>query len=313
MIIGTRGSALALAQANLVSGMLAERGVETTIKIIKTTGDTFTDRPLHEVSGVGVFVRELDDRMLAGEIDIAVHSMKDLATERPPELSIAAVLERDSPMDVLLTADGSTLDDLPDGSIIGTSSMRRRSQILRYRPDLDVEDLRGNIDTRIKKLRDGLYDGILLAEAGLQRMGWEMDVERLNPASFCPSANQGTIVIVTKKGVEAESLCGMIDHPQSRIETEVERIVTSKVEGGCIVPVGSFARMVDEGKGIHVLAEVLSLDGSEHVRVDEVIPVDNYWKHAERLGQELVDLGGKELVSDAICQLSGCSPDVEEN
>lgn len=305
MIIGTRGSALALAQANLISGMLAERGVKTTIEIIKTAGDTFTDRPLHEVSGVGVFVRELDDRMLANEIDIAVHSMKDLATDRPEELSIAAVLERDSPNDVLLTQDGSTLDELPDRAIVGTSSMRRRAQLLRYRPDLDVQVLRGNIDTRIKKLRDGYYDGILLAEAGLQRMGWEMDVERLDPNAFCPSANQGTIVVVTRKGTQAEEVCRQIDHATTRIETEVERLVTSKVEGGCIIPVGSFARMEDGGKGIHVIAEVLALDGMEHVRVDEVIPVENYREHALRLGDELVMLGGKELVRAALCQLKG--------
>ncbi|MCK4929419.1 MAG: hydroxymethylbilane synthase, partial [Methanosarcinales archaeon] len=151
MIIGTRGSALALAQADKVAAMLKERGFDTEQKIIKTIGDAFTDRPLHQVPGVGAFVRELDDRMLEGEIDIAVHSMKDIPTERPDELVIAAVLERDSPLDVLLTNDGSTLDELADGAIIGTTSMRRRSQLMRYRPDLNIQDLRGNINTRRRK------------------------------------------------------------------------------------------------------------------------------------------------------------------
>jgi len=304
MIIGTRGSGLALAQANLVSRMLEERGVKTTQHIIKTSGDTFTDRPLHEVAGVGAFVREIDDRMLAGEIDLAVHSMKDLPTERPPELSIAAVLERDSPLDVLLTTDGSTLDELPDGAVIGTTSMRRRAQVLRYRPDLDIQDLRGNIDTRIKKLKAGLYDGILLAEAGLQRMGWEMDVERLHPDAFCPSANQGTIVIVTGTDTEAGKAAFRLDHAPTRIETEIERLVIRQVEGGCIVPVGAYAETVGMGAEIHVRAEVLALDGTRDVRVDEVIPLEGYREHALRLGQELVDLGGKELVQDALCQLS---------
>ena len=303
MIIGTRGSGLALAQANLVERLLKENGVETTQLIIKTSGDAFTDRPLHEVAGVGAFVREIDDRMIAGEIDIAVHSMKDLPTIRPPELSIAAVLKRDSPLDVLLTADGSTLDELPDGAIVGTTSMRRRAQLLRYRPDLNIQDLRGNIDTRIRKLKEGMYDGILLAEAGLQRMGWEMDVEQLNPDAFCPSANQGTIVIVTKAGTEAEKAVAFLDHAQSRIETEIERLVITEVEGGCIVPIGAFAEEVEKGV-MHVRAEVLALDGSYEVRVDELILTEDYKTEGQRLGHELVKLGGKELVQDAVCQLS---------
>ena len=303
MIIGTRGSGLALAQANLVERLLKENGVETTQLIIKTSGDTFTDRPLHEVAGVGAFVREIDDRMIAGEIDIAVHSMKDLPTIRPPELSIAAVLKRDSPLDVLLTADGSTLDELPDGAIVGTTSMRRRAQLLRYRPDLNIQDLRGNIDTRIRKLKEGMYDGILLAEAGLQRMGWEMDVEQLNPDAFCPSANQGTIVIVTKAGTEAEKAVAFLDHAQSRIETEIERLVITEVEGGCIVPIGAFAEEAESGV-MHVRAEVLALDGSYEVRVDELILTEDYKTEGQRLGHELVKLGGKELVQDAVCQLS---------
>lgn len=304
MILGTRGSALALAQADLVTGMLEEKGHELTRNIIKTSGDVFTDRPLHEVAGVGAFVRELDDRMIDEEVDIAVHSMKDLPTVRPPELAIAAVLKRDSPYDVLLTNDGSTLDDLPDGAIIGTTSMRRKAQLLRYRPDLNVMDLRGNIDTRIKKLRAGQYDGILLAEAGLQRMGWEMDVHRLPPEAFCPSANQGTIVIVTRSDDVAEQACSVLNHERSRIETEVERLLITDVEGGCIVPIGSFAQMNEDEDELHVIVEVLALDGTREVRIEDDIPVRNYREHALSLGKMLVELGGKELVQDAVCQMA---------
>lgn len=312
MIIGTRGSALALAQTETIERLLSELGVSTTRKIIKTSGDTFTDRPLHEVAGVGAFVRELDDRMIEGEIDISVHSMKDLPTIRPEELSTSAVLKRDSPYDVLLTTDGTGINELPEGAVLGTTSMRRRAQILRYRPDLHVQDLRGNINTRIRKLEEGLYDGILLAEAGLQRMGWELNVERLDPDNFCPSANQGTIAVVTPAGTEAEEVTSNLDHQQTRIETEVERIVTADVEGGCTAPIGSFAQFINEDE-IRIRCEVLALDGTEHVRIDEVIPAENYRYYAKILAGELVMMGGKELVQRAVCQLrAGTAEEVQK-
>jgi hydroxymethylbilane synthase len=303
MIIGTRGSALALAQADQVAAMLKQHGFDTERKIIKTSGDSFTDRPLHQIPGVGAFVRELDDRMLDGEIDIAVHSMKDIPTERPDELAIAAVLKRDSPLDVLLTRDGSTLDEMPQGATIGTTSMRRQAQLLRYRPDLVIKDLRGNIDTRRRKVAEGQYDGILLAEAGLQRMGWELDVHRLDPDHFCPSANQGTIVVVTLRDTEAHRAAALLDHPQSNLETKLERIVIGILGGGCLVPIAAFA--TTEGNGVRIRAEVLSLDGDRYAKVDEVVPLDNCEVEAGQLGHLLVDRGGRELVEEAVEKLSG--------
>ena len=308
MIIGTRGSALALAQANLVAKLLKDNGIETTQKIMKTTGDTFTDRPLHEVAGVGVFVRELDDRMIAGEIDIAVHSMKDLPTVRPPELVIAAVLKRDSPLDVLVTCDGKSLYELPEGAVVGTTSMRRTAQLKRVRPDLVVKDLRGNINTRLRKLNEGQYDAIFMAKAGLQRMGWDHILalsSELDADDFVPSANQGTIVIVTRKGTAAEEAVKFLDHEQTRIETEIERIVITEVGGGCIVPIGSFAEYEDdtiEGDDatIRVRAEVLSLDGLNVVKIDESISLKEYAAEAGQIGSRLVKMGGKELVDDAV-------------
>ena len=296
--IGTRGSKLALAQANHVSELLAKNGVKTEIKIIKTCGDTFTDRPLHEVQGFGVFVREIDDAMLEGRIDIAVHSMKDVPTERPSELTIAAVQKRDSPYDFLLTRDRKNLKDLPEGAVIGTTSLRRRAQLLRFREDFTIKDLRGNIDTRLRKLKEGQYDAILMAEAGLERMKWEIPGERLNPDDFVPSANQGTVVIVTKKGSEAETASRVLDDEKTRLETSIERIIIGILGGGCLVPIGAFART--EGDEIHVRGEVLSVDGKRCVKIDEFINPAEYEQKAERIGNELKQKGGGELVEEAI-------------
>jgi hydroxymethylbilane synthase len=313
MIIGTRGSQLALAQAKTVARLLKAQGVETSLKIIKTSGDRFTDRPLHAVSsGVGAFVRELDEVMLEGEIDIAVHSMKDMPTIRPPTLPTVAVLKRDTPFDLLLTYDGTPLDELPEQSIIGTSSLRRAAQIKRYRPDLVTQDLRGNIDTRLRKLKEGKYDGILLAKAGLERMGWELEGEILSPDFFCPSPNQGTIAVVTRADTEAEAAVSRLDHTDSRIATEIERILISELGGGCTTPIGSYAEIMPDRKELHVRAEVLSLDGEETVGINEFIPMAGGIEKARELGSSLVHMGGKKLADEALLQLSRDSCDSDD-
>lgn len=313
MIIGTRGSQLALAQAETVARLLKAQGVETSLKIIKTSGDRFTDRPLHAVSsGVGAFVRELDEVMLEGEIDIAVHSMKDMPTIRPSTLPTVAVLKRDTPFDLLLTYDGTSLDELPEQSIIGTSSLRRAAQIKRYRPDLVTQDLRGNIDTRLRKLKEGKYDGILLAKAGLERMGWELEGEILSPDFFCPSPNQGTIAVVTRADTEAEAAVSRLDHTDSRIATEIERILISELGGGCTTPIGSYAEITPDRKEIHVWAEVLSLSGEETVGINEFIPMAGGIEKARELGSSLVHMGGKKLAEEALLQLSRDSCDSDD-
>ncbi|MFQ6063022.1 MAG: hydroxymethylbilane synthase, partial [Methanosarcinales archaeon] len=302
-----RGSALALKQTEIVAKLLSDRGIQTTQKIIKTSGDTFIDRALHEVSGVGVFVREIDDRILKGEVDIAVHSMKDVPTKRPKGLSIAAVLKRDSPYDVLITNKPITnkpLNKSIDG-VIGTSSLRRRAQLLRFKKDLTIKNLRGNIDTRMRKLREGQYDGIILAEAGLTRMGWKIEegFYRLDPDNFVPSANQGTIVVVAKKGSEEENIVKSLDHRQTRIETEVERIIINILGGGCKVPIGVFANLNKNKNEIHVRAEVLSVDGKKYVNINKYIPVQEYKDYAKELGKELKEKGGSELIKEVINRL----------
>ncbi len=319
MIIGTRGSKLALAQAEIVASRLSSAGIETEIRIIKTIGDVDTDNPLHKLPGIGVFVREIDEYSLNGDIDIAVHSMKDLPTVRPEKLVTAAILKRDPPGDVLITRDCVCLADLPTGAVIGTSSMRRIAQMRRFRSDLEIADLRGNINTRMRKLRDGDYDGIILAEAGLVRLGWDIGFERLDPDQFVPSANQGTIAVATLRDSEAEDAVHMLDHHQTRIETEIERIVIGVLGGGCSIPIGAFAEMVGssssdadaagaaggatcEGAGgdVRVRAEVLAMDGRRHVRVDETIPADGYALHARRVGDALKAAGGDALVKEAM-------------
>jgi hydroxymethylbilane synthase len=221
--------------------------------------------------------------------------MKDIPTKRPPELAISAVLKRDSPYDIIVSKDGSDLEGLKEGALVGTSSMRRSAQLRRVRPDLLVKTLRGNLQTRLRKLEQGDYDAILLAEAGLQRMGYRLDCSRLDPESFVPSANQGTIVVVAKKGTEAEQFSGLLDDAHTRTETMIERIILETVGGGCVVPVAVHAEAKD-GQA-RVLAEVLSINGKGFVRVDEMISLND---QARTLGEKLLEMGGRELVDEAV-------------
>lgn len=283
---------------------------------VKTSGDLFLDKPLHQLTGFGVFVAEIDERMLSGEIDLAVHSMKDLPTKRPEELTISAVLKRDSPSDILLTREGSKggsggpvgvkgpgglegLEGLKEGARVGTSSMRRSAQLLRARPDLHVSSLRGNLQTRLSKLERGDFDAIVLAEAGLQRMGLDLDFVRLDLERFVPSANQGTIIVVSKTGSFAESCTASLDDPVSRMETMIERRILETVGGGCVVPMAVFAKA--RGDRARVIAEVLSLDGTRFVRIDEELSLgQDGLIEAEEIGQRLMKMGGRELVDEAV-------------
>jgi hydroxymethylbilane synthase len=295
--VGSRGSPLALRQTDIVVNRLKELGVDADLCIVKTSGDVFLDKPLYQLSGWGVFVAEIDDRMLAGEIDLAVHSMKDIPTKRPEGLDIAAILKRDSPYDILVTRDGSKLEDIPKGAVVGTSSMRRSAQLKRARPDLQIHSLRGNLQTRLRKLNQGDYDAIVLAEAGVQRMSIELDYSVLDPEKFVPSANQGTIVAVSKKGSTADKLVRSLDDLPTRAETMIERRILETVGGGCVVPVAIHAQVSnDEAR---VVAEVLSLDGTRFVRIDEVIPAGDLEK-ASMLGRRLLEMGGKALVDEAV-------------
>lgn len=297
--MGSRGSPLALRQTEMVAERLMKLGVETDLRIIKTSGDVFLDKPLHMISGWGVFVAEIDDRMISGEIDLAVHSMKDMPSKRPMELGISAILKRDSPYDILASRDGCSLEDLGKGAVVGTSSMRRCAQLRRARPDLEIKSLRGNLQTRLRKLAQGDYDAIVLAEAGLERMGYKMAYRQLDPERFVPSANQGTIAVVARKGSRAEEYSRPLDHETTRRETMIERRILETVGGGCVVPMAVHALV--QGQQAQVVAEVLSLDGVRFVRLEETISLqEGYLERAEQLGERLMEMGGKELVTEAV-------------
>ncbi len=277
-------------------------GVETELIVVKTSGDIFLNKPLHQLTGFGVFVAEIDERMLSGQIDLAVHSMKDLPTKRPKDLIISAVLKRDSPYDILLCRNSSVhnLVELKEGATVGTSSMRRTAQLRRARPDLQIISLRGNLQTRLRKLDQGDFDAIVLAEAGLERMGLTRDYVQLDAERFVPSANQGTIIVVAKKGSKAEFYSRSLDDAPTRTETLIERKILETVGGGCVVPMAVHAS-AKNGQA-RVLAEVLSLDGKRFVRLDENISLQkgDPLSRAEDMGRRLMKMGGLELVDEAV-------------
>lgn len=299
--MGTRASPLALRQTEIVLDKLSSLGIYTELVKVKTSGDVFLDKPLHQLTGFGVFVAEIDERMLSGKIDLAVHSMKDLPTKRPRELTVSAILKRDSPYDVLLCRNKSvgSLEDLEQGAKVGTSSMRRMAQLLRARPDLNISSLRGNLQTRLGKLERGDYDAIVLAEAGIERMGLDLDYFRLDRDRFVPSANQGTIVVVARAGSAAEACSRTLDDAHTRSETMIERKIMETVGGGCVVPMAAHAQV--ENGVAWVLAEVLSRDGKRFVRLEERISLhDDYLALAGDMGERLMRMGGRELVDEAV-------------
>ncbi|MHC1610451.1 MAG: hydroxymethylbilane synthase [Candidatus Methanospirareceae archaeon] len=244
MIIGTRGSKLAIAQTEKLCERLRALGIGYEIKTVRTLGDLMTDRGLYEMPSEGVFVKKLDMMLLAGRIDLAVHSMKDIPLERDVRLETSAVLPRDSPYDVLVSK--YTLADMPDGAVIGTSSVRRKYQFLNYMEKegvkVKIKDIRGNVDTRIKKLKRGEYDGVILAEAGLERLNQDIEYERLDCDPFVPSPGQGIIAVVARRGSEEAEILKEIDDAKTRVEAEVEREVLKVMGGGCSLPVGVHAR-----------------------------------------------------------------------
>lgn len=256
LVIASRGSQLALWQARWVQQRLSESRIE----IIRTTGDRITDVPLARIGGKGLFTKEIEDALLAGRAHLAVHSLKDLPTELPPGLVLAAIPEREDPRDAIC---GACLDDLPAGARVGTSSLRRAAQLRAMRPDLMIESLRGNLDTRLRKLAEGQYRAIVLAAAGLKRMGWQDRIaEILPPEVMCPAVGQGALAIETRQ--QDAGLVAVLEHAPTRAAVTAERALLGALGGGCQVPIGAHAR-VNDGR-VHMVAMVAAADGSRMVR-----------------------------------------------
>ena len=293
--LGTRGSDLALEQTRRVQDALP---FETESVVVETSGDSF-EGDIEELGKQGVFVRELDLRVVEGDLDAAVHSMKDMPTERPEGLEVAAVLERAPSHDVLVTPEGVPLDELDEGATVGTSSRRRRAQLLRERDDLEVESLRGNVDTRVEKVLDEEteYDAALLSEAGIVGLDLKVSYERLPLDAFVPSANQGIVAVVAMDETDEFERLTEADHKRTRVVSTAERLVLSRVGGGCIAPIGVHATV--QGDRILIRADVLSADGDESVTIDRRYDIRSYLEGAEELADEMVDRGAGELLREA--------------
>ncbi len=265
--IGTRGSPLALWQARSIGEALRSiAGVESEIVIVKTSGDKFQQTSFSDIGTKGVFIKELEDALLERRVDLAVHSMKDVPTDIPGGLTIAAICKRQDVRDALLSTSGTSLELLPAGARVGTSSLRRKSQLLYARSDLEILDLRGNVDTRIEKLRRGDYDAIVLAKAGLDRLGLSANITEVLPTDVClPAAGQGAIGIeACANDAETLGILTALNDAETRSGVEAERAVLASLEGGCQVSIGAWGR-VESGKLVLEVA-VLSPDGAQRMR-----------------------------------------------
>ncbi len=270
--IGSRGSKLALAQANQIAGLLRASPAAPTVEIvvISTKGDRLQHRPLPEIGGKGLFTAELETALRDGSIDLAVHSLKDLPTDLPDGMTLGAVPEREDPRDVLVSrANATCLDELPEGCRLGTSSLRRGAQVKAARPDIDVVGLRGNVDTRLRKVDEGEVDAAILAAAGLRRLGLlDRATAVLDPVSFVPAPGQGALGIEIREGDErVAALVGALDHAPSRATSSAERALLAALGGGCRVPIAAHAVVVD-GAGFHLDGLVAAPDGSRVVRAE---------------------------------------------
>ncbi len=320
--LATRGSDLALAQANAIASTLERHRRDVELVEIQTTGDELPEELVQRLGTTGAFVRSLDQAVLDGEVDAAVHSMKDVPTDQPAELVFAAIPPRAPAGDVLVSPDDLSLEELPEGAVVGTGSLRRRAQLLRTRSDLTVEPIRGNVDTRLAKLFapsvaegedvdapdeiieqavdldvDIEYDAIVLAEAGLVRSGFAVEVPNTELSGFVPAPGQGAIAVSSLDGDLAEWMHNVIDDPKTRVETTVERRIMAAIGGGCIAPIGIHA--VIQGEQIQTQIQVLERDGSDGIKTTRQLRIDAYLDEAAALADELRKLGAHEIIERA--------------
>ncbi len=298
--IGTRASLLAVTQSTWVKDRIEEQYPHTEVELVRITtkGDKILDVPLAKVGGKGLFVKEIEDALLDGRVDLAVHSMKDVPTELPEELHVAIIPEREVPVDAFISARYASLDELPAGATIGTSSLRRKAQLAAMRPDLEIVDLRGNLDTRLRKLEEGQYDAIILAAAGLNRLGLQEKITALfTPGQMLPAIGQGSLGIELRRD-DAELLDGLqfLHHAATAVAVAAERSFLFRLEGGCQVPIGAHATL--GGDTVTLSGLIASVDGREILRQEMRAPADQAAGLGVRLAEALLDRGGRAILDE---------------
>jgi hydroxymethylbilane synthase len=297
--IGTRGSALALGQASWVKQQIERQHpeCEVELRIIKTSGDSFIDTAIANIGGKGVFTKEIEEALLLREIDLAVHSLKDLPTALPKGLMIAAITRREDARDVLVARQGQTLSTLSPGSKIGTGSLRRRAQLVYFRPDLVPAPIRGNIDTRLKKLDDGEFDALVLAAAGLKRINRDDRIAEFLADDICVSAaGQGALGVESRDDGSMREWLGFVHDAATSTEVTAERALLDRLGGGCHVPIGARAR-VEEGAGLKMIGVVASLDGSSLCRGEITGPAADAAELGGRLAEQLLAKGADKFLA----------------
>ncbi|HIE33344.1 MAG TPA: hydroxymethylbilane synthase [Thermodesulfobacteriaceae bacterium] len=299
--VGTRGSKLALAQTNWIVNQIRTRYPEVQIEkvIIKTKGDKILDVPLAKIGGKGLFVKEIEEALLRKEIDFAVHSMKDVPSELPEGLGIVAIPEREDPRDVFVGRELKSLSELPKGAKVGTSSLRRQAQLKRLRPDLEILPLRGNVDTRLRKLSEGQYEAIILAEAGLKRLGLDVEREPLSPEIMLPAVGQGVLAIEAREeDVETREILASLHHPKTALCAQAERAFLKRLQGGCQVPLAAHATLTD---GLLVIEGFIAdTEGRRFYRER----LEGSPEEGEALGIKLAEIllerGGQEILAELL-------------
>ena len=303
LIIATRGSKLALWQSEHIKACLEELrpGLEVELNIIVTSGDKIQDVALAKIGGKGLFLKELEEAMLRGEAHMAVHSLKDVPTVMPEGLPLAAITEREDVRDAMLSEKYTSLDTLPEGAVVGTSSLRRKMQLLTVRPDLQIKDLRGNVDTRIRKLKEGQYDAIILAAAGINRLGLTGTVAHVYPImqdQMIPSMGQGALGLQTIENKEIFDLVRQLNHKPTEMEVTVERAFVDILEGGCHVPIGVNAIVTGNGD-IQAQCTLGLPDASEIITEKISGKEEDYMQLGKDLAKQAIDKGAIELLARA--------------
>ena len=298
--LGTRKSKLALTQSNWVKKEIESRFPDVEVELVKVTtkGDKILDVPLAKVGGKGLFVKEIEEALLDGRIDFAVHSLKDVPTELPKGLEVSVFPEREDPRDALISKSGAGLKGLPEGARVGTSSLRRMAQLRAVRPDLTIENLRGNLDTRLKKLDEGQYDAILLAVAGLNRMGLaDRITEIIGPELILPAIGQGALGIEFRTGdEETRAILSALNHEETSVRVRAERAFLARLEGGCQVPIGAFATL--DGDEIELEGFVADERGERLIRRKRRGKRSDPERVGDELGREILDAGGREILKE---------------